>query len=90
MKPWLAQNFSPDKGRDTHTRARESHCFKPSQSGLEFVAPHVAGAAGGGKLLAEFVERGPVVVYNGDDVALRLAHRWQLPKQHDRLTVADQ
>ena len=65
-------------------------CFKPSQSGPELVAHHVAGAAGGGKLLAEFVERGPVIVYNGDDVALRLAHRWQLPKQDDRLTVADQ
>ena len=62
----------------------------PSQSRPELVAHHVAGAAGGGKLLAEFVERGPVIVYNGDDVALRLAHRRQLPKQHDRLTVTDQ
>jgi hypothetical protein len=59
-------------------------------SGPELVAHHIAGVAGGGKLLAEFVERGPVVVYNGDDVALRLAHRWQWPKQHDRLSVADQ
>jgi hypothetical protein len=65
-------------------------CSKPSQSGPELVAHHVAGAAGGGKLLAEFVERGPIVVGNGDDVALRPAHPWQLPKQHDRLTVADQ
>ena len=61
-----------------------------SQLRPEFVAHHVAGAAGGGKLLAEFVEWGPVIVYNGDDVALRVAHRWQLPKQEDRLTVADQ
>ena len=54
-------------------------CFKPSQSGPELVSHHVAGAAGGGKLLAEFVERGPVIVYNSDDVALRRAHRRQLP-----------
>ena len=53
------------------------------------VAHYVAGAAGGVELLAEFVERGPVVIYNGDDVALRIAHPGQLPKQHDRLTVAD-
>jgi len=38
----------------------------PSQSRPELAAHHVAGAAGGGKLLAEFVERGPVIVYNGD------------------------
>jgi lipocalin-like protein len=36
------------------------------------------------------VERGPVVVYNGDDVALRIAQPRQLLKQHDRHTVADQ
>jgi len=72
------------------TRDRKRFCFKPSQSRPELVAHYVAGAAGGGKLLAEFVERSPVIVYNRDDVALRLAHRWQLPKQDDRLTVADQ
>ena len=54
------------------------------------VAHYVAGAAGGGKLLTEFVERGPIVVYNGDDVAFRIAQPRQLPKQHDRLMVADQ
>ena len=70
--------------------ARSGAAGTPSQSRPELVAHHVAGAAGGGKLLAEFVERGPVIVYNGDDVALRVAHRWQLPKQEDRLTVADQ
>ena len=72
------------------TRDRKRFCFKPSQSRPDLVAHYVAGAAGGGKLLAEFVERSPVIVYNRDDVALRLAHRWQLPKQDDRLTVADQ
>ena len=72
------------------TRDRKRFCFKPSQSLPDLVAHYVAGAAGGGKLLAEFVERSPVIVYNRDDVALRLAHRWQLPKQDDRLTVADQ
>jgi hypothetical protein len=60
------------------------------QLGFQLVAHHVAAAAGGGELLAEFVERGPVIIYNGDDVALRTAPPWQLPKQHNRLTVADQ
>ena len=61
-----------------------------SQSGPELVAHHVAGAAGGGKLLAKFVERDPIVVGDGDDVALRRPQAWQFPKHHDRLAVADQ
>ena len=44
------------------TRDRKRFCFKPSQSRPELVAHYVAGAAGGGKLLAEFVERGPVTL----------------------------
>jgi hypothetical protein len=60
------------------------------QLGFQLVAHHVAAAAGGGELLAEFVQQGPVIIYNGDDVALRTAPPRQLPKQHNRLTVADQ
>jgi hypothetical protein len=63
---------------------------KPSRSGPELVAHHVAGASDGSKLLAEFDERGPIVVGKGDDVTLRPAHPRQLPKQHDRLPIADQ
>ena len=31
-----------------------------------------------------------IIVGDGDDVALRRPQAWQLPKQHDRLAVADQ
>jgi len=60
-----------------------------SKSGPELVAHHVAGAAGGGKLLAKIVERGSIVVGDGDDVAFCGTHAGQLPKQHDRFAVAD-
>jgi membrane fusion protein (multidrug efflux system) len=88
----------PEAATRTERACRSLH--RPGRRRASFLMPRPVRAqtrcasrcssAGGRELLAELVEWGPVIVCNSDDVALRTAPPWQLPKQYDRLAVADQ
>ena len=54
------------------------------------VAQHIAWGVGSDEFLAQLVERGTIIVGDGDDVALRPTHTGYLFVHHDRLTIADQ
>jgi hypothetical protein len=56
----------------------------------ECVAHHVAGDVGSGEFLAQLVKWPTIIVGDGNDVAHRPTHAWQLSLHNNRLAVADQ
>jgi hypothetical protein len=55
----------------------------------EFVPHYVACDVGGAYLPAQVLKQPTIVIGDGNDVAHRPAHAWQLSLQDDRLPVAD-